>query len=332
MSGESWRQIVQVGKEVTEGVAVPATRRVYATGNITRDRATHVVDASTGTRDQTVDIKARSVTAGGSFTMPVSSDELIEFLLAGIKGGVTPTVLLGAYTWVFTPGDLDSMTLEYYDGSNAWQENGVKVNSLRIAGSATADNTATIDLFARDAVYEGQEGVAFAGMTGSIAERVPMAIEGWESQIFIENFGATPGTTLVSDTLISWDFTIANNLGRKYYGNNTTATGKVTTGVINITGQVTFEADAAAMAEYANRESATKRLVRLQFGNNEDVGTGTAKKLLAVDIPGGWTTVDLTPEDQGTKVYRFNYNYVRDPTNGFPVQFTAVNGRASAWA
>jgi hypothetical protein len=331
MSGEQYLQFIQVGHESVEGVAVAATRRVYATGNIVRDRATHVVDASTGTRDQTVDIKARSVTAGGSLTLPVSSDELLEFLLCGIKGGVTPVTALGASTWTFVPGALDSLTLEYYDGYRAWQENGVKVNSIRIAGSATADNTVTLDLFARDAVYVGQSGVTFAAMTPSLTERVPMTIEGWESVLYIDPFGATPGTTLVSDTLISWDFTIANNLGRKYYGNNTTATGKVTTGVINITGQVTFEANAAAVAEYANREGATKRIIRLQFGNNIGVGTGTAKKTVNLDIPGGWTTVDLTPEDQGTKVYRFNFNYVRDPTNGFPVQMQLINGRSAAW-
>lgn len=331
MSGEQYLQIFQAGKEVTEGTPVAATRRLYVTGTITRDRAIHIIDASTGTRDQTVDAKSRAVTAGGSLTIPISADELLEFLLCGVRGGVTPVVVLGASTWTFVPGALDSMTLEYFDGYRAWQENGVKVNSLRIAGGVTADNTVTIDLFARDAVYVGQSGVTFAAMTPSLAERVPDFLEGWEAALYIDAFGGTPGTTLVSDTLISWDFTIANNLGRKYYGNNTTATGKVVTGNINITGQVTFEANAAAMAEYANREGATKRLVRLQFGNNKGVGTGTAKKTVNLDLPGAWTTVDITPEDQGTKVYRYNFNYVRDPTNAFPVQIQCINARATAF-
>jgi hypothetical protein len=287
----------------------------------------NVINASTGTRDQTVDAKPRSVTAGGSLTIPISADELVEFLLCGIKGGVTPVTALGASTWTFVPGALDSMTLEYYDGYRAWQENGVKVNSIRIAGSATADNTVTLDLFARDAVTAP----TFAAMTAALTERVPDFIEGWESALYLDPFGATPGTTLVSNTLISWDVTIANNLGRKYFADNTTATGKVTTGVINITGQVTFEANAAAMAEYANRDAATKRLMRLQFGNNIGVGTGTAKKAVNLDLPGAWTTVDLTPEDQGTKVYRFNFNYVRDPVNAFPVQIQCINARSAAW-
>jgi hypothetical protein len=331
MSGEQYLQFFQAGHETVEGTPVAATRRLYVTGSITRDRATNVVNASTGTRDQTVDIKARSVTAGGSLTIPMSADELIEFLLCGIKGGVSPVTTLGASTWTFVPGALDSMTLEFYDGYRAWQENGVKVNSIRIAGSATADNTVTLDLFARDAVYAGESGVTFAAMTAALTERVPDFFEGWESALYIDAFGATPGTTLISNTLISWDFTIANNLGRKYFGDNTTATGKVTTGVINITGQVTFEANTAAMAEYANREAATKRLMRLQFGNNKIVGTGSAKKTVNLDLPGAWTTVDLTPEDQGTKVYRFNFNYVRDPTNAFPVQIQCINARAAAW-
>lgn len=330
MSGELWRRFMQVGKETVYGTPVAATRRAYYApeSNLTRTRSVNRVKAATGTRDQVVDAKARAVVAGGSITMPMGADEILELLLMSIKGGVTPTTTLGASTWVFTPGNtLDSATVEWFDGYRAWQGAGMQVNQLRIARSAgeNSDITITADLFGKDLAVMG------GGMTGSLAERVPDTIEGWETAIYIDNFGATAGTTLFSNKLISADLTLDNGMGRKYYGDNTIATGQVTMGELEITGQFTFEADAGTYAEYQNWDSATKRLVRLQFGNNTGVGTGSAKKTVNLDIPGVWDVVDLTQEDAGTRVYRFNYGFVRDPTNGWPVRVTAINGRATAW-
>jgi hypothetical protein len=245
MSGEIWRRVFQAAKETTYGVPVAATRKMYfePSSNLTRDRSVNRIKASTGTRDQVVDAKARSVVAGGQVVMPLGAAEIVEVLLMGIKGGVAPTTTLGASTWVFTPGNsLDSATLEWYDGYRAWQGAGMLANQLRIARSAgeNSDVTLTADLFGKDVVVMG------GGLTGSLTDRVPEEIEGWETAIYIDNFGATPGTTLVSNTLISADLTIANNMGRKYFGDNTIATGQVTTGEIEITGQFTFEANAGA--------------------------------------------------------------------------------------
>ena len=169
------------------------------------------------------------------------------------------------------------------------------------------------------------------GMTPALAERIPDTISGWEKSLYIDPFGGTAGTTLISNTLISADLTFNNNMGRKYYGDNTVATGAITSGALEITGQFTFEANASAYTEYQNWDAATKRLVRLRLGNNVPVGTSIAKKTVDIDIPGVWEAVDLTPEDANTKVYRFNYGYVRDPTNAYPVKFTLTNSRATAW-
>jgi hypothetical protein len=330
MSGESWRKFFQAGKETVYGTPVAATRREYfmPDSNLTRARTVNRVPASTGTRDQIVDAKTRAVTAAGSVSMMLGANEILELLLMCIKGAVTPTTTLGASTWVFTPGTtLDSGTLEWYDGYRAWQSAGVYVNQLRIQRGAGVDSDITVqaDLFGKDAIVMG------GGMTPALTERVPDTIAGWETAIYIDAFGATAGTTLLSNTLIAADLTINNNLGRKYYGDDTVSTGQVTIGAIEITGQFTFEANAAGYAEYQNWDAATKRLVRLQFGNNIIVGSAAAKLTVNVDIPGVWEVVDLTPEDANTKVYRFNYGYVRDPTNGWPVRFTVINGRTTAW-
>jgi hypothetical protein len=446
MAGESWRQIFQIGKEVTDSTPVAATRKLYLAGNITRERAVHLVEVNTGTRSRVVDAKARSVVAGGSVNQPISADEILELLYMGVTatptttsqasptptvqpasftnattGGtiaagvisarytiVTPagesqplnvvattttttgasTVTLGAvtplptgttavryyitapgaavttatyagtnatgasitltapgdgvtlppsatpgpvYTWVFAPSDLQPCTLEFNDGYNAWQETGVKANTVHIAGSVGADTIVTCDLFGTEAVYSGQPGATFSGMTPALTDRTPDFISGWETKVYIDPFGGTPGSTVMQHALTAWDFTLTNNLARKYFADDTVATGKVTVGALAVAGTFTIEGDSHGLAEYLNRENAVKRVVRLEFGNNRSAGTGTAMKKIWVDIPGAWTTVDLTPEDQNTKVFRFGYNYVYDPTNAFPIRYTVVNARSTAF-
>src|SRR5204862_1292359 len=126
----------------------------------------------------------------------------------------TPTPV---QTWAFTPGTtLDSATLEWYDGYRAWQQAGTYVNQLRLAIGAgvDADAVVTADLFGKEAVVMG------GGVTPALAERIPDTISGWEKSLYIDPFGGTAGTTLISNTLISADLTFNNNMGRKYYGDN----------------------------------------------------------------------------------------------------------------
>ena len=323
MAGEQWRQVFQAGKETTPGMAVAATRKLYGNGNMIRDRAMNVINVSTGTRDTQRDAKARAVTAGGNFTQELSADEIIELLLLGMKGGVTPTTSLGASTWVFTPGTPDSATMEFYDGYRGWAERGVMLNQLKISGNASGDATVAVDLFGTEMVPQA--------ITASLAERVPDFLQGWEGKLYIDAFGGTAGTTYIANTAISFDFTLQNNFGRKYYLDNTTATGAITTGKVGLMLDMVMEGNAAAMTEYTNRETAVKRLIRLELGNNVSVGTGTAKKSVLIDLPCVASAVDLTPEDQGTKVYKFSFQYIYDPTNAFSARITVVNGRTTAW-
>ena len=441
MAGETWQSVFQVGKEVTSGTPVPATRIIYGNGHLTRDRATHLIEVSTGTRDQQRDAKARAVVAGGQFVQPLSADEIVELLLMSINSATTPTVYTsstpttdptlstattggtipaGVYTikytcttaagesqaktitatqtttgststitvpaisagapanttavtfylstpggaastctksvvsasngsspttltapgdtvtfppvatpattaaWTFTPGNtLQPATVEWFDGYRNWQETGVYVDKLVIAGADDGDNMVTADLFGIEAVVNAQ--------TPSLVSRVPDFMEGWETQLYIDPFGGTPGTTLVGSTLISWTVTLNNNMQRKYYANNTKATGAVIIGKLGMSMDLVLEANASTIAEYNNRDSTTKRLIRLAFGNNIGIGTGTQKKLITIDMPCILSTTDLTPDHQGTKVYKFHFDYITDTTNAFPLQVKLVNLRATSF-
>jgi hypothetical protein len=299
---------------------------LYATDpKLTRVRPPKPHKFSTGTRDNVRAFTLGPVEAAGQLVMPLSADECIELLLLGIAGGVAPVVTTGVSVWTFKPGtSLASATLEWQDGANPWQEAGVRVDKLEIKGSANGDNTITADLFGMNLVANA--------ITGSLADRLPTFFEGWETKLFVDAVGGTPGTTVVPGTLINWDVTIQNGLGRKFFANDSNATGAVTIGELAVTAKLTFEASAAAaLAEFANWDAAVQRVVRLGFGTNTTIPSTTGKYALSVDIPGAWSAFDLTQTDQQTRVYALSLEYVYNTTMASGLQIIATNGRATAW-
>lgn len=434
IAGEKWLQVAQVGKETVEGTAVVATRRLYVMGNFTRERAQNFVKFATGTRDNQRDAKNRTVSASAKLEQPLIVDDFVEWMLAAVKGGITPATALGESDWVATPSNvLDSQTLEFFDGEWPWQLRGAKIDEIKLSGGAGKDTKVEITYWGRELIINtlaGTGGVAevqsvvatgatagnfnltflgqttgniawnaiaatvqtalqalpsigsgnvtcsggplpatpvvitFAGSLAKVAtlpllvvggtplttapavtsrttagvgntpltDRVPNVIEGWEALLYADPYGGTAGTTLISNTLIEWDLTIKNNLARKYFLDNTTAVGTVPLGELDVTASFLFEANALGLGEYYHWDQADKRLLRLALGNNGAViGTSAKRPALFIDLPCAFSAMDLTPEDQNTKVYKASARYVYDVTNAFGIKFTAQTSRATAY-
>lgn len=325
MAGELWRGAVQIGKETVYGTPVAATRIMYCRDpRLTRERDVRVHKFMTSTRETTRNVTLGPTKVSGKLALPVSA-EIIEFLLMGLKGGVTATGAGADKTWTFKPdATFDSATIEWDDGARNWQAAGCYVDQINIKGSVDGENICTVDLFGKAMVQ--------ASKTGSLTQRVPAVFDGWESKLYIDDFGAAPGTTAVSGMLIDWDVTIKNSLGRKYTGDNTLNASAVTMGEVEVDAKITFEASpAAALTEYNNWDAATKRLVRLEFGNNAAIPSGSLKETVKVDLPGTWTAVDLSGTSENTRVYQFSLQAIYDPPNAYSVQVIVVTARTTAW-
>lgn len=328
MAGELWRPYLQIGKETTPGTAVAATRRMYFdkdNSRLSRERDARPHRFATGSRDNVRAFTLGPVQAGGSVKMPLSASEIIELLLMGINGGVTPTGAGTPKVWTFTPGNtLDPATVEWYDGARGWEAAGAYVNKLQFQGSVNGENSVMAELFAMSLTQSTP--------TGSLSERTPDFIEGWETAVYIDDIGDTPGTTQVTGTLINWDVSIENQLGRKYFAANTLNAGGIPIGELEVKAKLTFEAaPAGTLTEYDNWDAATQRLVRLEFGQNEVID-GSDKKYVMLDLPGAWESVDIGGTDEGTRTYEFNLQYIYDVTNAFGLQIIAQNARSSAWS
>jgi hypothetical protein len=118
---------------------------------LTRERAPRPHRFATGSRDNVRAFTAGPEMASGSVSMPLSASEIVELLLMGIKGGVTPTTPnAGVSLWTFTPGNaLDSAVIEWDDGANQWQMLGAYASQLRIQGNVREATTVSADLFGK---------------------------------------------------------------------------------------------------------------------------------------------------------------------------------------
>jgi hypothetical protein len=332
MPGETWRQIVEAGVETTWGTPVAGTRKLYPLldgFSLTNEREGRPKRMAVNSRANVRGFTSGPDVVGGSCRIDVSSDELIEWLLITLQGGVTPTTPSGgtlARLWTFTPGGetLDSATFRYHDGANPFIVAGVYGQSLTIEGSADAENTVTVELFGKS--------LAPGALTGGLADRTPEYLEGWQANCYIDNFGGTAGTTAVV-ALLDWNIRIANNLTRKYYADNNKALNKIPIGVLEATAQLSFEAsEAAALTEYGHWDTDTPRLVRLEFlGPSNGIEAGQ-RRFVTIDLPGHWSAPELANEGEGTREYRFTLETRYDSTNAYMAQVRAQNARAAAWA
>jgi hypothetical protein len=172
--------------------------------------------------------------------------------------------------------------------------------------TVTGGTTFTLDGSTGNGTY-GTGGTAYR-LTSALTERVPTYIEGWETRLLVDTFGGTAGTTLIAGTLVSWNIEINFNLGRKYLANNTLALNALTLGDIETAAKLVFEAvSPQAYTEFSNWDAETKRLVRLEFGQNEIIDTGT-NEVQTLDVTGTVSGGTFTISHMGNTTPTLAYN------------------------
>lgn len=304
MPGELWQEVWQIGREAIYGTAVPATRRVYVgEPSLTIERASRPRKFATGTRDN-----QRAHTLGprqvsGKLSMAVSPDEMLEWLECALGAATisTPAGATNGRQHLYRPLNVvPSMTIERHDGARLRRGTGIRVSKITLSGSVGGENKITFDLFGRDLVTLG-------ALTGGLAERVPSFFEGWETRLFIDALGATPGVTLIGGTLLSWTIEVDLKPGRKYTADNTLAANGITLGELGVTAKLKFEAASPqAAVEFANWDAEVPRLPRLLFGTNDviDAGTSEVQTITISGTPtGGTFTLTFRGQTTGNLAY-----------------------------
>jgi hypothetical protein len=327
--GNLYLQEFRAGLETVYSTPVAPTRRIYFRpgSGLNRGGETRRHQFLTGTRDNTLAGTPAPQEPLGTFSLPVSCDEANELLACffGPAAITTPAGTVRLHT--FTPGTPSSMTLQWHDGARPWQEAGVYVNTLTIAGSANGENTISGELFGA--------GITQTALSGTATARTPSFFEGWETTLALDTYGGADnygGTVIAAaQSIVSWSVTLTNNLGRKFTASNTNAMQSAIINPMEVTGTVTFEAAGAqALTEYNAFVAATPRRMRLKFGTNDLIET-TYFQHMNVDIPIVWTGMNLLAEDEGTRVYEASLAFIYDPVVAFGARIQTQSTRATNW-
>lgn len=329
-SGALWQEVVQIGKETALGTAAAATRKVYwEQVSLTKSRANRTHRFKTGTRDNQRAVTQGPTEAGGQIKTAIHPDEILELLLITVKGAVAPSTPGGATLtrrWVFTPSaTLDSMTIQRNDGSKLHQLLGARGGQLSIDGSVDSDNMLTVDLFATD------RDDTLGSLTGSLTDRNPGFLEGWQTNFYYDNLGATPATTKVTDLLVDWSLKFNNNMARVYAAGNTQAAIATIPGELDITVDQTFLAESPQAATWlTNWGAGTPKLLSWEFIGRTAIESTFFPRVL-VTIPGYFAAPDFNKESQNVRAYGAPIDYVYDATLGAGISITCDTTRTTAY-
>lgn len=327
-AGALWNSVVQIAPETDYNVAVAALGNAYLTSpTMPYTLPSYDHHFASGRPDDVGAMTYGVPSVGGGFTMPLSADEITDWLTMLIKGTTTYAVPDGAsaaHLWtlkhtVNVPPY--SATIRYYDGARIWVATGMVVSSVRIAGRTNEQNTVTVE-------WMGAQKVS-GSLTGSLASRTPVYQMGWETALFIDAFGGTRGATQVSTNLLAWDVTVRRPWGMKKFADGAQFINAAVPGRFEVTGSLTFEASAAAtLTEYGNwmQSDPVKRLICLQWGNTKQIESGF-NRFVRLTVPSKWTAWATDQEDAESRVYNAEFRYIYDPTNAYGVQFELQNTR-----
>lgn len=317
--GQLWSGKTQIGKETTAGTGVAATRVFYPRElSLMRDREFRTHRSQTGTRDNLRQVTLGPITAGGSLSQAMSADESLELFLITLQGGVTPSTPSGATLarlWEFKPStSLDSATIEWDDGARVWEGYGMRGNTLSIEGEVMGENVISVELFGTDVAENGS-------LTGALSERVPTFLEGWQTNLYCDTFGAAFGQTWIPSALRNWTINFNGNLSRFYTAGNTLQAARIPTGELDITASLTVDAAGAfGVAEYSNWSAQTKRGVRLEFvGPAAEIEAGANEaQTITIDATGGTFTITFMGATTGALAWNASANTVRDALVALP--------------
>lgn len=334
MAGELVLQRMHIGKQIAEGDPVAATRVVYVDpeSEIVRDRASRPWRFMTGSPDNVRAHTQGPVEAGGTISMPVSADELDEWLecTVGVPVLTTPSdpsgaVLTRLRTYKPSP-TVNVMSIERMNGAQNEQGVGMRGMTLTIEGSASEENKATFELIGLDVIND------FGALTSGLTERTPNFFEGWQTNFFIDSFGGTPGTTQITDMLLGWTITLNKPLEREYTARNSLAAFGLNFGDWEITAELKVRAAAATMAaEILKADTDVKRMLRFEFlGPANGIEAGF-RRFVTMDIPGAWTSPGLNEDNALARAYTMPFTYIYDPVLAAGLVVRTQNGRATTF-
>lgn len=194
--------------------------------------------------------------------------EDIALIMDAMFSRATPTGA-GPYTrnWVgpttaqTTPSIL---TIVWGQGSQTWQAEGCVLNSLQIEGEANGPITYTAQFVTRR---------IYSGSLAALTDRSVTPILGNHAAVAVDPFGATIGTTVISNTALKFNMNITSNRKAKFYLGNVSANDYEDTtwdATLAMTLEMNATSKAYVDAVYNSTPALFTRLTQIKFDDTSE--------------------------------------------------------------
>jgi hypothetical protein len=282
---------VQFGRESTWGTSVAAAAIMSGIENFSfKPNVTNfqvrTLDGTLSPSQQVVKTYEDGMAKISGYFTP---EDFIYILDSGVRGSVTPT---GAGPYIYTynfpttaNGAPRFRTLEFYDGSQEWEMAGSIVKSFSLTGGDGNDS-----FVAFDSEWVGRSVVA-STLTGALSNRAFNVLAANNTSVWSDDFGGTIGTTALTATLISWEFTCDTGLHLKKFKTGAVTPDSYGFGPMEVGLKFAVEYNATGHGEIAKYVAGTGRLIRLRT-------TGPNSTQLTIDFAGDITDISELWQDR----------------------------------
>lgn len=324
---------MQIGMEATKGTLVAATRVLVGNNHLAEVLNTYRSPHPRGVR-ATVGGAGVFTRKGSEVTVDteLTAEEILWFLLTGIKGGVTGVNSSSDYTWTFTPQlttaaiTIDAATVEFIQGDGTtnhyYGEAGYAMTeSFKIDWSADSPSD-PVKLSAKMFARARQTGTPTGALTVySTREPLVPAL----SKHYIDTAWSSLGGTQMTGICRSGSIEVMTGLSPDFTGDGRSDKDFVehNVGSLGAKQSMVWEFDANGATRFASYRANDIVYIRNQF-----LGSTVAVNPRKVQIDGAWRFVD-TPSfsAQGEQVLMSaNLEAVYDDTGTKILEFVVLNG------
>lgn len=319
MAGIRALRKIQLGKETTAGTKVAADIIWRGTGSIHDN-----MDLVFPTEDigMLVPVGRSYISryeAGLTLDATEATFEQLPHLFEMGIESVTPTGTTSfTYTYVmpFASTDLvastDLATYTVEGGDNvAEEEFGFGfARSISLTGSAGQALMMSAEIVGRQV----EAGTFTTGIALATVEEILFS----KGKLYIDNVGAFPATTQISNQLLGMSLSINTGWLPVYTADGALYFSFIKQTTPEVTLQITFEHDTTAVAEKAAWRAQTPRIIRLLF-------TGSDDRSLAIDIAGKWASFDVLGEQDGNDIVSGTFRGTYNSTVGGMFQVAITN-------
>ena len=329
--GQKWAQKIQLGRESTAGTAVAATTIWRGVGGMLQDnREIVMVDEMIGIAMPTT--RNYIPKYEGALSMaeaPATFEQLPHILEAGIKSvgtGSSDGVGSGKiYTYpvgMTSANTIKTYTIETGDNQQAEEMEYCFVEKFTLKGARGEAVMMSADWIGRQ--------VTNTTFTGALTAPTVSEVIASDGLFYIDAVGGTIGTTAISGTLLEWELAVTTGWKAKYTvdsGQRYFNFAYFDKDSFSAELSMTFEHDAASVAQKALFRAGTPRLFRIKFNGPGLTTNGTTYsfKTLHIDAAAVYTEWEALDADEGNSIYSVKATVGYDPTAAKGLQILVVN-------